>query len=342
MRARVVAAVLLVVAAAVAVWTLGREGPEDVLDELVRLNGAPGGVIAWGRRGEPPRIHAVGVADPVTGTPLDPSARMRIASLSKPVTAALILALVDEGRFSLDTPVADLVGDHGPALPEDVTVAQVLNHSGGWDRTADGDPYFLAPPEIAARYGVDAVGGCRDVAEAIPPEVPPGTRYIYSNIGYCWLGEVIAAAHGDYLSAVQAAFGPEFRLSEADLGVVHAVTEAEADFVVMRPDIAGAFGGLVTDARSYLAFALRPVDPRSAAEPPFAWEESYYGLGWRVWRQGEDSYLTHYGSMPGTFSFVIRKPGGGAVVILMNGGIAQHEATARALALLFMRMDSWQ
>jgi CubicO group peptidase (beta-lactamase class C family) len=341
-RGRVLAAAVLVLAAATAVLTLGREGPEDVLDELVRVNDAPGGVIAWARPGEAPQVHAVGLADRATGVALDPSDRMRIASLSKPVTAGLILRLVDEGRFSLDTPIADLVTGAGPALPDTVTVAQALAHTGGWDRTAEGDPYFLPASEIAARYGVGTVTGCRDVAAAIAPTVAPGTRYLYSNIGYCWLGEIVSALDGGYLAAVQDAFGAEFRLSEADIGVRHDTTDTEAAFVVMEPAIAGPFGGLVTDARSYLEFARRPVDPRVLAEPTFDWEESYYGLGWRVWKRDGTVYLTHYGSMPGTFSFVIRSEGGGAAVVLLNGGVVQHEATARALALLFMRMDDWQ
>jgi CubicO group peptidase (beta-lactamase class C family) len=340
-RARVVAAGGLVLAAATAFLVLGRESPDQVLDELLRIHGVPGGVIAWGRPGEEPRVHAAGVADRTTGDPLDPMARMRIASLTKPVTSALILDLIDGGAFTLDTPLADLLGAD-PALPGDVTVAQALSHTGGWDRTADGDPYFLSAPDVSSRYGVGDVSDCRDVAAGVAPTVAPGTRYIYSNVGYCWLGEVVAAAEGGYLSAVRSTFGPRFWMSQADIDVVHDAAGAEADFVVMRPEVAGSFGGLVTDAESYLAFALRPVDPRILAEPPFAWEESYYGLGWRVWRQDEEVYLTHYGSMPGTFSFVIRKPGGGAAVLLLNGAIVAHEQTAAALARLFMGMEGWQ
>ena len=342
MRARVLAAAVLVLAAAAAVLTLSRDGPEDVLDDLVRVNEVPGGVIAWARPGEAPQVHAVGIADRTTGAAMNPTDRMRIASLSKPLTAGLILRLVDEGRFSLDTPIADLLTDAGPALPRDVTVAHALTHTGGWDRTADGDPYFLTASGIAARYGVDTVTGCRDVADAVAPTVTPGTRYLYSNVGYCWLGEIVANFGGDYLTAVHEAFGPDFWMSEADIDVRHDASGEPAAFVVMEPAIAGPFGGLVTDARSYLDFARRPVDPRVLVEPPFAWEESYYGLGWRVWKRDGTFYLTHYGSMPGTFSFVIRSESGGAAVVLLNGGVVQHEATARALALLFMDMDDWQ
>lgn len=342
MRVRLAAAGVLVLAAAVALLGQDRTGPDDVLDDLVRRHGVPGGVIAWGRPGEAPAIHAAGVAYRETGAPLDPAHRLRIASLTKPVTARLILDLVDAGRFTLDTPLAGLVAEGGPALPRDVTVAQALAHTGGWDRTVDGDPYFLAAPEIAARLGVGEVATCRDVAAAVAPAVAPGTRYIYSNVGYCWLGEVIAAAGGGYLSAVQAAFGPEFRLSEPDIDVRHDVPPAEAGLVVLRPEVAGAFGGLVTDARSFLAFALLPVDPRVLAEPSVPWDESYYGLGWRVWREEGRTYLTHYGSMPGTFAFVIRRLDGGAAVLLLNGAIADHEGTARALARLFMGLEGWQ
>ena len=75
---------------------------------------------------------------------------MRIASITKPITAVAILLLMEDDKLKLDDPVIDyLVRDKKFELPKDadsawsrVTVRHLLQHSGGWDREKSKDPMF--------------------------------------------------------------------------------------------------------------------------------------------------------------------------------------------------------
>src|SRR4051794_9361846 len=81
---------------------------------------------------------ASGVADRATATPLAVDAGFRIASNTKTFTAAAILRLVEQGRLTLDMPIADLLAPEttdalrsGGYRPEVITVRQVLQHTSG-------------------------------------------------------------------------------------------------------------------------------------------------------------------------------------------------------------------
>ena len=82
----------------------------DILDTHVGKGPVPGavGLVARGDRVE---VATVGSADVEGGTPISRDSIFRIASLTKPVIAAAVMALIEDGRIGLDDPV-------GPWLPE--------------------------------------------------------------------------------------------------------------------------------------------------------------------------------------------------------------------------------
>jgi CubicO group peptidase (beta-lactamase class C family) len=341
-RFRTLALAALGLGAALSAAALLSKGPtpETLLRDVIEQTGVAGGVAAWGRPGDTPRLAAAGLADKTTSRSMSVTDRFPVASLTKPVTAALVLDSVDAGLLTLDTPISAF----DAAAPADVTVGQALAHLGGWDRSVAGDPFFRPLPDDLARNREDGVTECRDlvVLPEFAPSIAPGPTYAYSNVGYCWLGQIFDDA-GGFAAALAATYGEAFSLDLATATVAPGDIDPEArDLMVLQPGVAGPFGGIVTEAASYLAFALEPVDARTLTPPPGAWETNYYGLGWRVWPKDGTVYLTHYGSMPGVFSFVIRRIDGGAAVLLINGSVAGHESLARSLAELLMEMPAWQ
>ncbi|GAA2302667.1 beta-lactamase family protein [Streptomyces kunmingensis] len=123
----------------------------DVLAPHVTKGPVPGavGLVARGDRVE---VAAVGYADAEGTTPLARDSIFRLASLTKPVVAAAVMVLVDEGRLALDSPIGhwlpelaapDVVRD--PAGPvEDVvpaarpiTVEDLLSFRAGWGFPSD-------------------------------------------------------------------------------------------------------------------------------------------------------------------------------------------------------------
>ena len=142
--------------------------------------------------------------------PLRPGALMRVASVSKPFTAAAIRALIAQGKLALDTRVFSLrKGDGGildltpfgtpdPRLG-DITVAHLLLHRAGWDRKIAGDLSYRER-RVAREMGIASPPGAVDQVRWImgqPLQHDPGTRRAYSNIGYMVLGLVIEEVSGE-------------------------------------------------------------------------------------------------------------------------------------------------
>ncbi len=145
---------------------------------------------------------------------VQPDTLFRIASISKPITAAAILQLVDDGRLgtgrSRARPSAvHTSGSHRRGVDsrwQDVTIRHVLQHRGGWDRELSFDPMFRSV-EIASSLGLQSPAGPHDIVRFMlsqPLDFAPGQRYAYSNFGYCLLGRVIESATGmDYETYVR-------------------------------------------------------------------------------------------------------------------------------------------
>jgi D-alanyl-D-alanine carboxypeptidase len=133
---------------------------------------------------------SAGLADVAARRPVTPDTAFPAASISKTFTAALILALVHEGRLGLDAPVTSYL----PALRIDrtITVRQLLDHRSGLRDFYFGpgiDKALLSKPALVW----DAARSLRYVGK---PFAKPGTSWHYSNTNYLILGLVAQAVAG--------------------------------------------------------------------------------------------------------------------------------------------------
>ena len=181
---------------------------DQIIPALMRKYAIPGGAVALLRDGKLIYARGLGYADVDAGTPVPPDALFRIASVSKPITGVAIMKLVDEGRLQLDDRVAPWIADLTPAPGaavdprwELITIRQLLNHTGGWDRDKPSggfDPMFR-PAIAAAAVGAPAPASAETVIrymKGLPLDFDPGTKYVYSNFGYAILGRVIERSSG--------------------------------------------------------------------------------------------------------------------------------------------------
>ncbi len=155
-------------------------------------SGPPG--LAWGVVNDGVLIHAGGAGTLVAGADRRPGPEsvFRIASMTKSFTAATILLLRDEGRLTLDDPVArhvpELVDLRGPTRDSPpVTIRHLLTMSAG---LATDDPWGDRLQGLPLDDFADLLRGGVDLAW------PPGTTFEYSNLGYGILGRVITRAAG--------------------------------------------------------------------------------------------------------------------------------------------------
>lgn len=137
-----------------------------------------------------------------TPTPAD---HTRIGSLTKTMTATMLLQLVSEGKVSLDDPLSKYV----PGLPNgDATLRQVADMTSGIPSyTLDAritDRYLASPEEPWTPTQL------LDGVKTLAPTFAPGQGWEYSNSNYVALGEVIEKVTGKPIAQVfqERIFGP--------------------------------------------------------------------------------------------------------------------------------------
>ena len=176
-------------------YVAGFDAFDELLRSFVTQHAVPGASIAVGRGGEILYARAIGFANVEDKIPVEPHSLFRIASISKPITAVAILQQVERGPLSLDTRAWELLKLDEPTDPrwKRVTVRHLLQHTGGWDSKASFDPMFRSV-EFATEAGTPPPAGPAQIIRAMlkrPLDCDPGTKYAYSNFGYCLLGRVL-------------------------------------------------------------------------------------------------------------------------------------------------------
>ncbi len=186
---------------------------DRLLAQFMRKWKLPGGQIAVVKDGRLVLVRGYGWADVEGQKPVQPGTRFRVASVSKPITAAAVLRLVEQERLKLDARVFETLPEFRIADDatvderlRQVTVRQLLTHTAGWDRNQSFDPMFK-PFEAAKAVGAAAPAEPATIIRFMlrqPLDFDPGAGYAYSNFGYCLLGRLIEQATGkDYEQAVQ-------------------------------------------------------------------------------------------------------------------------------------------
>ena len=159
----------------------------DILDRHVRSGSLPGAVGLVTRAGQT-EVAAVGAAS-VGGAPMARDSIFRLASITKPITAASLMILVDEGRIALDDPVGDWLPElakpsvvRTPASEVDdvvpatrpITVLDLLTSRAGYGFASD-----FTLPAVQRLFTVQKDG--REVQSFPPPD--PHSAHIVPSTG---------------------------------------------------------------------------------------------------------------------------------------------------------------
>lgn len=168
----------------------------DLLDELQRLLDTTAremnvpGVAVGIIDGDTEYALSTGVASTATGAPVTADTLFAIGSTSKTVTGTAAMRLIEQGAFTLDTRVADLLPDLRLAdegALHQLRVRHLLTHSGGFLGDIDDDP---------GNWGADALQQSIAGFDALPQLFPPGAIASYSNAGLRLLGHLCAVVTG--------------------------------------------------------------------------------------------------------------------------------------------------
>lgn len=236
----------------------------------------------------------------------------RIGSITKTMTAVLVLQLVREGRIGLDDPASVVLGDVGHA---DRSLRSLLAHSSGMQSEPVGSWWERSPGLAWEELAAANDGSLTPFA--------PHDQFHYSNLGYALLGEVVARLRGrpwwdcvvslvleplgmsrtSYLPEGAAAQGQSVHPYESVL-----VAEPATDTGAMAP--AGQVWATLDDLATYARFLLDghpdvlPADQLAGAFGPQSGSPRdglgyAHGLGFQLFPGGSGTLAGHSGSMPG-------------------------------------------
>ncbi|MDP2054349.1 MAG: serine hydrolase domain-containing protein, partial [Acidobacteriota bacterium] len=191
----------------------------DVLvQEAIAAKAAPGAVVLVGRGDQTVYEKAFGARATVPShEPMTLDTIFDLASLTKVVaTTTAVMTLVEQGRLRLNDPVAAFVPGFERYGKGGITIRHLLTHVSGLRPDVDLHPWTGYDAAIA--LAVDEV-----------PTMPPGAQFVYSDINFFLLGDIVARVTGESLDGYlqRAVFAP---LGMRDTGFRPATT--------LRPRIA--------------------------------------------------------------------------------------------------------
>ncbi len=293
----------------------------------------PGAAIAVVKNGKVIKIKGYGLASIEFNAPVTTETVFEIGSVSKQITAAAVMLLVEDGKINLD----DKISKYLPNTPEtwkNVSVRNLLTHTSGVKSYTS-----LGGFELSKRYKVN------DFIKELSPQpldFEPGSAYKYSNSGYSLLGYIIEAASGksywDFLQTrifnplkmnLTANRDPQFIIKNRAVGY-----EWENGRLVGRDynltDLfsAGAIVSTISDMAKW-DIALRDEtllknESKAQIWKPFTLTggtENPYGFGWNVGEFRGQKLLSHGGQTAGFAANISRYTDSNLdVIVLTNIG----------------------
>lgn len=239
----------------------------DSLQAWVDSGEIPSAALCIGRRGA--------VAEPrFFGVPAD--SLFLVASITKPVTAAAVMLLVERGQLLLDDRVTDTIPEFAQNGKQDVRLRHLLTHTSG---LPDMLPENVALRKAHAPLEAFVEGTCRH-----PLMFPPGTRVSYQSMGFAVLSEIVRRVAGVPLATFlkDEYFGP-LGMQDTSLGWV-AENASRIATLRLEPEQEGTdwswntpywlglgapWGGLITSPADFAVFARMMLDEGSTRKRQF-------------------------------------------------------------------------
>lgn len=159
---------------------------DPLIDEELRQGEMAGAVVLVARHGRIVYLHAFGdrQLEPAKA-PMTTDTVFDLASLTKPIaTATSVMKLAALGQMKFDDPVVKYVPEFAQNGKQDVTIRQLLTHQSG-----------LTPDNALQDYEDGAEKAWQRIW-ALPLTAEPGSRFIYSDVGFIVLAEIVHRVSG--------------------------------------------------------------------------------------------------------------------------------------------------
>lgn len=284
--------------------------------EFMDKIGCTAATVAVSKEGKLLYSRGYGWKDQNRKMPTQPDALMRIASVTKPFTAAAIKNAIRAKELTYDAKAFELIGVKPPggkvADPRlhTITVRHLLEHKGGWDRDIAFDPMFITG-KIENTLRLNHPTRPVNVIEYMltqPLQFEPGQKSVYSNFGYCVLGRVLEKVmKKSYAECIQESVLKPSGIKDIKLGfgALNRRDPREVWYPVRENsfslDVMDAHGGLIASAPALCQFL-----------------DAYWISGEPRQSRRRETWL-FFGSLPGTTSMVRQRSDGYNIAVLFNG-----------------------
>jgi len=327
---------------------------KSVLDHIVRSSKVPGlqylAVDRYGRFLE----YAGGWADIARQRPMTTATTMMAYSMSKTITAAAVLQLVDSSVLKLDDAAATYLPNF-PYAPE-ITIRQLIAHTSGIP-----NPVPLSWVHAAARHATFDENAALDAVlkKYRLLSFTPGTRFAYSNIGYWLLGGIVErAAKVSFTTFVRSQIIDRLGIPSSELDYTLDETNHAQGYLekysllnlikrfFVAPEFIGkyedrwlqikdhylngpAFGGLVGSGRGFAKFLQDQLNPHSKLFGDSTRDQFYIQqqtgkgpvamtLGWHMGSLNGETFYYKEGGGGGFHCMMRLYPGRGVGTVLMT------------------------
>src|SRR5436190_2998892 len=190
---------VLMAASAVAQNFPAKEALDDAIDQAIRKDQIPGAVLLIGHNGQIVYRNAYGQRSVTpTAEPMTLDTIFDCASLTKVVaTTSALMKLFEQGRLRLNDRVTDYLPDFQGGK-SDITVRHLMTHFSGLRPDVDLEPAWSGYETGIHRALIDKPAG------------PPGARFVYSDINFILLGEIVRRLSGETVPeyAAKTVFSP--------------------------------------------------------------------------------------------------------------------------------------
>ncbi|MFK7922846.1 MAG: serine hydrolase [Bacteroidia bacterium] len=265
----------------------------------------------------------------------DPDTRYRIWSITKTYTATMIMQLVEEGKLSLDDPLAEFY----PRIKNSssITIRDMLGHrSGIRDFTRDESPIWDSLPgsEITSRMMIDEIANYES-------DFTPGDQSQYSNSNFLLLGYLIerldSASYGialqnrisNKLGLKRTTFHQAFPSKEKNEAFSYLFQEAweEADEGSAMGPVPAAAGEIISTPSEMLLFIEALFAGKFISKESLALMlemETDYGLGIMKFEIAGHTAYGHSGAYFASFSHLLYFPDSGISLAYSTNGRASN------------------
>jgi uncharacterized protein YbbC (DUF1343 family)/CubicO group peptidase (beta-lactamase class C family) len=160
-----------------------------VIDQAIRDHKTPGAVVLIGHGGRVVYRRAFGSRALLPRRlPMRLDTVFDLASLTKVIaTTTAVMQLMEQGKLRLEDPVATYWPEFGANGKDVITVRELMTHYSG------------LPPDLQLEPAWSGYETAMRMIEQTSPIVPPGTRFIYSDVNYETLGELVRRLSGQTL-----------------------------------------------------------------------------------------------------------------------------------------------